>query len=100
MSEVNLAHRSLAEYLELGRLLRILPPDDARMLRPGDLLAIRYDSGRLTPDQFSAIAGSLEFDFPDLCFVLVEADEMSVSRPVSVRAVSAAEHARQEAGNA
>lgn len=73
-----LPHRSLGDYVELARLLRLHPPDGAQIIRPADLVVVRYVPGRLTDEQFSAIAGALEFEFPDLKFIVIEADEIEL----------------------
>src|SRR5260370_29092390 len=71
-----LAHRLLGDYVELAGLLRLYAPDGAQVIRPDDLLVIRYAFGRLNPDQFNAVADHLETDFPELRFILIESDEV------------------------
>ena len=75
MTENHLPHRSPGDYVELAALLRLQPPDGTQIISPGDLLVIRFQPGRLTDEQFLMMSDILQFDFPELKFILIECDE-------------------------
>jgi hypothetical protein len=58
--------------------------DGEQQVGPDDLLVIWYRFGRLTEEQFDAVAGALESDFPALKFILVEADGVTAEKGARV----------------
>ena len=67
----------LTEYLAV--LLKF-PPEEGRLLRPGELLVIRYEYGRLNDADFDRISDELSAVFPDLAFILTDGDSVKIEK--------------------